>query len=186
MQLPAHINQVILETERLFLREINPEILDYVYSQGDEDIMEYLGLPTVEDLEVEKRKHFGGGFTTYRIKLKGFVLVLKETGEAIGGAHYHTWQPMHARAEFGYHIYKEQHKRRGYMKEAIKAMLDYGFNEMELNRVEALIGPGNEASQRLVKGFGFVQEGVLREHYCKNGELQDSIVFSLLKREHKS
>jgi ribosomal-protein-alanine N-acetyltransferase len=71
------------------------------------------------------------------------------------------------------------------MKEALKAMLDFGFKEMQLNRVEALIGPLNVPSTKLVQSLGFVQEGVLREHYCKNGELQDSVMFSLLKREYQ-
>ena len=183
MQLPSHKLQVILETERLILKEVNPEIIDYVFTQwSDEDIMSYMGLQSVEELAVEKKKQ-QGGFTTHRINLKGFLFISKETNEVIGASHYHVWQPMHSRAEIGYAIYKEEYKNKGYMKEAIKAMLNYGFNEMKLNRVEALIGPANEASIRLVKSFGFVEEGVLREHYCKNGELQDSICFSLLKRE---
>ena len=71
------------------------------------------------------------------------------------------------------------------MKEGIKRILDYGFNEMGLNRVEAMIGSYNEPSLKLVRSLGFVKEGLLREHYCKNGELQDSIVFSLLKKEYR-
>ncbi len=186
MHLPSHIQQTILETDRLILKEVNPEIIEHIYTQwSDEDIMSYKGFPTGEFLAAEKEKYNGGGFTTYRIKLKGFLFVLKDINEAIGACHYHTWQPMHARAEIGYAIYKEEHKNKGYMKEGIKAILDYGFNEMGLNRVEALIGHFNEPSLKLVKHFGFVKEGVMREHYCKNGELQDSICFSLLKREYK-
>jgi ribosomal-protein-alanine N-acetyltransferase len=185
MQLPAHISQVVLETERLILKEVNPEIIDYIFTQWrDEDIMRYMGLQTEEQLAVDKEKQ-QGGYVTYRIKLKGFLFVLKETNEAIGASHYHTWQPMHSRAEIGYAIYKEEYKNKGYMKEGVKAILDYGFKEMGLNRVEAMIGSANIPSIKLVKSFGFVQEGVMREHYCKNGAIQDSICFSLLKREYK-
>jgi hypothetical protein len=63
MQLPSHIQQTVLETERLILMEVNPEIFEYVYAQRDEDIMAYLGIQTAEDLAVEKQKQFGGGFT---------------------------------------------------------------------------------------------------------------------------
>ena len=185
MQLPSHLPQVILETERLILKEVNPEIIEYIYTQwSDEDIMSYKGFPTAEFLTEEKEKQ-QGGFTTHRIKLKGFLLVLKDTNETIGACHYHTWQPMHARAEIGYAVHKEEHKNKGYMKEVIKRILDYGFNEMGLNRVEAMIGSFNEPSLKLVRSLGFVKEGLLREHYCKNGELQDSIVFSLLKKEYR-
>ena len=185
MQLPAHIPQVILETERLILKEVNPEIIDYVFTQwSDEDIMAYMGIQSAELLAIDKEKH-QGGYTTHRIKLKGFLIISKETNEVIGASHYHIWYPTHSRAEIGYAIYKEEYKNKGYMKEAVKAILDYGFNEMKLNRVEALIGPGNEPSLRLVKSFGFIEEGVLRQHYCKDGELQDSIMFSLLKKEYR-
>jgi ribosomal-protein-alanine N-acetyltransferase len=166
--------------------EVNPEIIAHMYSQwSDKDIMSYKGFPTMEYLAAEKEKLNGGGFTTYRIKLRGFLFVLKQKGETIGAAHFHTWHPMHSRAEIGYGIYKDEWKNKGYMKEGLKTMLDFGFNEMGLNRVEALIGHLNEPSQRLVKSFGFVEEGVLREHYCKDGVLQDSVMFSLLKREYE-
>lgn len=185
LQLPSHISQVVLETERLILKEVNPEIINYVYTNwNDKDIMSYMGWQTAEELTVDRQKQ-QGGYTTHRIKLKGFLFISKATNEVIGAAHYHTWQPTHSRAEIGYAIYKEEYKNKGYMKEGLKAMLDFGFNEMGLNRVEALIGPFNEPSLKLVQSFGFVKEGVLREHYCKNGELQDSIIFSLLKREYR-
>jgi ribosomal-protein-alanine N-acetyltransferase len=144
----------------------------------------YFSLQSAEELAVEKQKQ-QGGYTNYRIKLKGFLFILKETNKVIGAAHFHNWQPAHSRSEIGYRIAKEEYRNKGYAKEAIKAMLDFGFKEMGLNRVEALTGPANEPLQRLVKSFGFRQEGLLREHYCKEGELQDSIIFSILKKEYK-
>jgi RimJ/RimL family protein N-acetyltransferase len=55
---------------------------------------------------------------------------------------------------------------------------------MKLHRVEAFIGPNNQPSLKLVENAGFKKEGNLREHYLKDGEWQDSGVFSLLKREY--
>ncbi len=55
---------------------------------------------------------------------------------------------------------------------------------MHLHRIEALIGPDNIASLKLVKRLGFVEEGTLREHYFKNEIYEDSIIFSLLKQEY--
>ena len=69
------------------------------------------------------------------------------------------------------------------MKEALPFVLQYGFEEMELKRIEALVGPNNEASLRLIRSMGFVQEGLLREHYFTNGRFEDSLFFSLLQRE---
>ena len=70
------------------------------------------------------------------------------------------------------------------MSEAILRIIDYGFSQMNLHRIEAFIGPANIASQKLVEKLGFQKEGVLREHYRKQGVIEDSIVYSLLKKEY--
>jgi ribosomal-protein-alanine N-acetyltransferase len=93
---------------------------------------------------------------------------------------------MHKRSEIGYDIRKEEDKNKGYMKEAMKAILTYGFEQMGLNRVEAFIGPNNKPSRRLVESYGFVIEGQLREHFCYNDVLQDSVVYSLLLPEYEA
>ncbi len=70
------------------------------------------------------------------------------------------------------------------MKEAFHKIVDYGFNEMGLERIEAFIAKDNEASLRLLKGLGFEYEGNLRKHYMVKGVLDDSQVFGLLKTEY--
>jgi ribosomal-protein-alanine N-acetyltransferase len=69
------------------------------------------------------------------------------------------------------------------MSEAVKAVLNYGFNELGLHRVAALTAPSNKASIGLLKHYGFVKEGILREDYLVNGINEDSECYSLLKRE---
>jgi ribosomal-protein-alanine N-acetyltransferase len=72
------------------------------------------------------------------------------------------------------------------MSESVSAILRYGFNTIGLNRVEACIGPSNIASQKVIKKFGFTQEGHLRQHFIRDGEIQDSLIFSLLKAEYQN
>src|SRR5690606_40551856 len=60
----------------------------------------------------------------------------------------HTWFPDHCRAEIGYSLMQETDRRKGYMSEAIKEVLNYGFTVMNLNRVEALIAPDNIADRK--------------------------------------
>ena len=72
------------------------------------------------------------------------------------------------------------------MKEALPVVLDYGFNIMGLKRVEAFLSLENEASLRLIKSFGFKEEGSLREHYFTGGHMEDSSIFSLLLREYET
>lgn len=82
----------------------------------------------------------------------------------------------------GYEI-SPLYQGRGYMKEALAAVFAWGFGEMELNRVEAQVHPDNRASQALLRRFGFVEEGRLREVGYWAGLHHDLMLHSLLKRE---
>jgi [ribosomal protein S5]-alanine N-acetyltransferase len=174
-----------LETERLILKKFTPGVIAFMFENyTDDEIKKYLGLISDDDLNLEKMKH-EGGYKTYNRTILSFLLELKDSGEIIGRCGYHNWYAEHKRAELGYVLNQDTHKRKGYMGEAVKAILDYGFNFMELNRIEAYIGPSNLASQSVVKKYGFVREGILRQHFIKNGIAQDSLVFSLLREQYK-
>src|SRR6218665_2987338 len=135
-----------LETERLLLIKLTPELFKALFeSCSEEEISRLLGLASREEFLKEKEKS-DGGYKTYDRTIAAFVLVLKETGETVGRGGFHNWYQAHRRAEIGYVLNKDEHKRKGYMSEAVGAMLYYGFNSMGLNRVEAFIGPGNAAS----------------------------------------
>ncbi len=181
----GEIQQPIIETERLLLKELNPGITDRLFtSYDDEDIAAFLGLTTENELEIEK-SNFSKGLTSYRSSFKTFLLVEKATGNVIGRAGFHTWYEQHSRAEIGYSIYDEADMGKGYMKEALNAIIHIGFTDMGLNRIEAFVGTGNVPSLKLMKGLGFVQEGILRSHYFKNNRIEDSVCFSLLQSEYR-
>jgi ribosomal-protein-alanine N-acetyltransferase len=173
-----------LKTQRLLLKKLSPEdFIDLFENYPDAEAKKLLGLSCDEELVKEKEKS-KGGYVTYDRSICAFLLVSKDSGETIGRCGYHNWYHQHRRAEIGYVLMKEENKRKGYMSEALKAILDYGFNTMDLNRVEACIGPANTASQSLVKKYGFVQEGYLRQHFVRTDVAEDSLIFSLLKEEY--
>lgn len=178
-------SQAILETERLLLKELNTDILQHIFNtMSGTEIMSYLGLSSMAEVESEHEK-LKKGYKTYRTDIKSFLLVHKETGKAIGRTGYHNWYQMHSRAEIGYAMSNDENKGKGYMKEALKPVIAYGFNEMKLNRIEAFISPTNTPSLRLINAYGFTKEGILREHYCYNGIAEDSVCFSLLRSEYQ-
>ena len=72
------------------------------------------------------------------------------------------------------------------MTEAIKAALDYGFNEMNLNRIQALIDPRNDASKRVAEKHGFQYEGTFRDYEYEYGGFIDLNMYSVLKLEYKA
>lgn len=67
------------------------------------------------------------------------------------------------------------------MSEALKAIIPYGFSELKLNRIEALVAPGNVPSIRLMQKNNFIQEAVLKQHYFHEGKFDDSLMFALLR-----
>lgn len=174
----------IIETDRLLLKTLTPELMSHLFTQyADEDIMQFLGVNGTE-LETEKENQ-RKGLTTYRTSFKIFLIVEKTSGKVIGRCGYHTWYLPHHRAEIGYAIKDETNKRQGFMTEAIGAIIDHGFREMDLNRIEAMVGTQNEASIKTLGKFGFVREGLMRSHYFKNGKMEDSIIYSLLNSEYQ-
>ena len=84
------------------------------------------------------------------------------------------------RAEIGYRLHPAQHGK-GIMNEALKAVLDYGFNVMNLHSVEANTNPGNKESISLLERNGFIREGYFKENYFYDGKFLDSAVYSLVK-----
>ena len=71
----------------------------------------------------------------------------------------------------------------GYMHEALTAVLNYGFSELSLNRVEADIDPRNAASAKTLERLGFQNEGLLRERWVVDGEVSNSGIYGLLRRD---
>jgi [ribosomal protein S5]-alanine N-acetyltransferase len=86
------------------------------------------------------------------------------------------------RAEIGYSMAADAWGK-GLMGEALRALLDYGFGELQLNRIEADIDPRNTASARSLERLGFTREGLLRERWIVAGEVSDTALYGLLARE---
>lgn len=90
--------------------------------------------------------------------------------------------PQCRSAELGYGLLSDAWGR-GYMHEALVALLEYGFGDLGLNRIEADIDPRNTHSAKSLERAGFVKEGLLRESCIVNGALTDSARYGLLRRE---
>lgn len=132
--------KISLETERLLIRiETAAEYKQMFETLDDKPLQEYFGLNN-EELEVQKTKVVGG-MTTYRMSFRMFHLIEKNSNKIIGDFAFHNWFPMHSRAEVGYGLRHEEYKNKGFMKEALPVIFNYGFKEMKLNRMEAIIGP---------------------------------------------
>ncbi|MCF6130538.1 GNAT family N-acetyltransferase [Flavobacterium sp. AS60] len=175
-------NQIEITTPRLILKSITPAIIHEIFNtKSDEEIMAYFGFDE-NGLEHHREMH-EKGMETHRISLFVFLMINKETGLPIGDCGFHTWNKTHNRTEVFYLLRNESDKRKGYMTEALEAVLKFGFTELNLHRIEALIAAENEPSLRLLLRYGFTKEGTMREDYLVNGKNEDSECYSLLKWE---
>jgi len=64
----------------------------------------------------------------------------------------------------------------------VERVMKYGFNEMNLHSMEAVIDPRNSASERVLIKNGFVKEGHFKENEFFNGEFLDSVIYSKIKK----
>ncbi|MGG0276628.1 GNAT family N-acetyltransferase [Bacillus rhizoplanae] len=170
----------ILETERLILRElIEDDAQGILNCFSNEDVLRYYGQNPLTDLEQVKNiiRNFSNNYKEKRgIK---WGVEIKEIEGIIGTIGFHDWSSEHKRAEIAYALLPE-HWGKGYATEAALKVISYGFNELDLTRIGAVVFTENKASNVLLTKLGFQNEGVLRNYMYQNNVSYDTNVYSLL------
>jgi [ribosomal protein S5]-alanine N-acetyltransferase len=171
-------------TERLLLssmqKEDAPELL---LLRSSEKVMEYIDKERTKTLEETAAliKHITDDVTnnegiTWKISVK------ENPEKLIGSIGFWRIIKPHYRAEVGYMLHPGFWKK-GLMKEALQAVIDFGFNTIHLHSIEAHINPGNAASAGLLEKLNFVREAYFKEDYFFRGKFLDSAVYSLLNKK---
>ena len=175
----------ILETERLTLRRVTQEdASDLLAYLSDVDVMKYYGLESFKSINdaLDEISWYNSIFE------KGtgirWGITLKGQEKIIGSCGFFNRVAQHYRAELGFELSKE-HWGKGIASEAIKTVICYGFEQMNLQRIEALIEPPNIPSQKVVERQGFIREGLLRNYEYTCGKFDDLYMYSLLKQDHQ-
>ena len=112
------------------------------------------------------------------------AIILRQTGALCGGVGLQI-EPEHRRAELGYWI-GVPYWGNGYATEAAMAMVKYGFETLELQRIFASYVPRNVASGKVLQKIGMRHEGYLRAHVLKWGEFLDLEMYGMLVEDWKS
>ena len=94
------------------------------------------------------------------------------------------WNPDYRSARLGYCL-GDAAWGQGFATEAAHALLQWAFDTLDLNRVQAETDTRNRASSRVLEKLGFVREGALREDCIVDGDVSSSWVYGLLRREWK-
>lgn len=175
-----------LYSQRLELRPVTPEIVHQLFTSnnGESAVKAYFQVDNIgyEHLKVRYEQ----GMQAYRISQFYFLLCDRNNDEILGECGFHTWNTHHHRAEVFYSIRSEHQKNKGYMSEALQEVLAFGFQTLQLHRVQALVAKDNVPSLKLLDKFNFRKEGTARQDYRVNDTFEDSEVYSLLRTEWRS
>jgi ribosomal-protein-alanine N-acetyltransferase len=171
----------ILQTERLVLRELgSPDAQALLDCFSNPEVLRHYGQqPLTSLVQVQQIiKNFANNFTEKRgIK---WGIALKEQEGIIGTLGFQEWSMEHRRAEISYALFPD-YWGKGYAQEAVKRAISYGFEEMDLVRIGAIVFTENEASQLLLQKIGFKQEGLLKKYMHQNNMPHDTYMYSLIK-----
>lgn len=173
-----------IETSRLFLREITPEDAEDLFRiHSNERHMAWFGTDPLADLN-EARKVIATFASWRQLPNPGtrWGLQLKQQPGLVGSCGLFAWNRGWKKCTVGYELAPEA-TGRGLMREALAATLEWGFQNMELNRVEAQVHEDNLPSIALLNSIGFVHEGRLREVAFWANRHHDLLQYSLLARE---
>lgn len=170
----------ILTTKRTILREVHLGDVEQIYQFfSNQEMMKYYGqdLFTTREQAANLINHF---HTIYQEK-KGirWGIQLKDNERIIGTIGFNLWSQKYKRAELGFEIHPD-YWRQGYASEVIPEILHYGFRELRLARIGAVVFLENEASSHLLLNLGFEYEGTLRNYMYQNGSFFDTHVYSIL------
>ena len=170
----------ILHTDRLDLVEIKQSHLADIYKLfSDENVTRFYNLLPLTN-EKEAQKSIDWFQSRFKDKLGiRWGIAVKGQYNIIGTLGFNNFTKKH-RAKIGYDL-QTKYWNNGYITEALMAIINFGFNNLEINRIEAELMQGNVISEKVLKKLGFKNEGVLREWMFWNGKHYDMIMYSLLK-----
>ena len=111
-----------------------------------------------------------------------WAIVERPSQAVVGTIGFTAYSERHARAELGYDLAKETWGK-GVGTVVARRVVEYGFEELGLNRIEGTVMSGNARSERVLEKLGFVREGLLRQYKHARGEYRDYAMFSILRAD---
>ena len=174
------ISESILEGQKVRLRPVLPADLPrFTTWLADAEVRRWLAAldnpPTLEE-EIEWYEE------TRANPNNGLWAIETLDGQLVGACELRA-AVKHSKAELGISIHDKDQWSKGYGTDAVQLMLEYGFDDMELNRIELTTDEDNIRSRRCYEKCGFVEEGTLRQHRYVEGRFGNTIVMSILRED---
>jgi len=175
-----------LTTPRLILREILPgDAADLFSFASDPEVQKYDSDPPMREMAEAVAMIEQGGQRFISKKAIGWGIELKEENRLIGGIGFYFWDKSYYKTDLGYTVARP-YWRRGIATEALRALMQFGFETMHLHRINVDTRMDNIASLRLMQKLNFRHEGVRRE--CirnEDGTYQNWGLFGMLEDEYR-
>ncbi len=173
--------KIILETERLRMSEFTENDVDLIYElDSDPEVMTYIngGIANTREQAAATLKRVLKGYTDWK-NLGIWKSELKDTNEYIG---WHCLKPLYGfdEIEVGYRLLK-RHWKKGYATEGAKALIQYGFNDLGLQKIAANINPANQASRHALQKSGLVYDRPAVFTSAVDGRVTDIELFFIHK-----
>ena len=174
------ISESILEGEKVRLRPMEPRDLPkFVQWLADPEVRRWLAAlqeaPTLED-ELD-------WYESTRANPDNVLWSMETLDGQLVGTIELRLNPASQRAELGIAVQDKKQWSKGFGTDAIKLALEYGFDDLELNRIELTVDAENGRGRRCYEKCGFVEEGLLRQHRFVEGKFGDTVVMSVLRSE---
>ncbi|MBN2076067.1 MAG: GNAT family N-acetyltransferase [Dehalococcoidales bacterium] len=175
----------MLQGEKVVLRPVRrADIESFLKWFNDPEVTRYLKmyLPMTEMAEEKFIEELG---TTGAVAKVIFVIeaIDGKSTKPIGNIALSNIHPKDHHAVFGIAIGERDYWSKGYGTEAARLLIRYGFEQLNLHRINSSAFSFNERSIKLHKRIGFTEEGRQREADYKNGAYHDRVIFGLLRNE---
>lgn len=180
-----HCGTQRLETERLILRKFTKEDADAMYRNwaSDNEVTKYLTWPTHSNIDVSKFVLEDWVNSYSDEKYYQWAIVLKENSEEpIGSIGVVEMDENVSMVHIGYCIGRTWWNK-GITSEALRAIMDFFFDEVNVNRIESRHDPRNPNSGKVMMKCGMKYEGTLRSSDRNNQGICDACYYSRLKQE---
>jgi len=170
-----------LPGQRIVLRLLAPRDAPALFAlYADRDVMRYWNhapwttLAQAQQAIVEACADYRTGASLH------CAIVHRDTGALIGSCALYGFATQNRSASVGYMLAKA-YWGHGYLGEAMRLLLDHGFHERGLNRVEAEVSIQNTGSCLALARLGFMWEGSMRERWIVDGVKHDTVAYGLLR-----
>lgn len=158
-----------IDVKEIFAMRSNPEIMKYIprpLAKNEEEALEHLALI---DSGLEKNEAIN------------WAITIRGNSKLVGIIGFYRTKHEDYRSEIGYMLLPEVHGK-GIASEAVEIVVEFGFNEMKLHSIEAVIDPENIASEKVLQKNGFIKEGHFKENGFFDGKFIDSVIYSRLNK----